>query len=70
MARSLRAELLAWLLLPLAAVLLLNVWATYVRACETANLVTDRMLLASARVIAEQVKDSDGHIEPVARLPA
>ncbi len=65
MARSLRAELLAWLLLPLAAVLLLNVWATYVRACETANLVTDRMLLASARVIAEQVKDSDGHIEAI-----
>jgi len=63
MARSLRAELLAWLLVPLATVMLVNVWTTYVRARETANLVTDRMLLASARVIAEQVKDTDGHIE-------
>lgn len=63
MARSLRAELLAWLLLPLAAVMVVNVWTTWVHAQETANLVTDRMLLASARVIAEQVKETEGHIE-------
>jgi two-component system, OmpR family, sensor histidine kinase TctE len=61
--KSLRGELLAWLLLPLVAVVLFNVWTTYVGANTTASLITDRILLASARVIAEQVKDYDGVIE-------
>jgi two-component system sensor histidine kinase TctE len=62
-ARSLRLELLAWLLLPLAAVILFNVWTTYLAAIAAASLITDRTLLASARVIAEQIKDHDGVIE-------
>jgi two-component system sensor histidine kinase TctE len=61
--RSLRLELLAWLLLPLAAVVLFNVWTTYLTAFSAASLITDRTLLASARVIAEQIKNNDGVIE-------
>ena len=60
---SLRAHLLLWLLLPLAVVLAINLADAYYRATETATLVTDRLLLASARVIAEQVRDVDGHID-------
>lgn len=63
MPRSLRGELLGWLLIPLAGVVAFNVWTTNQSAFETANLITDRTLLASARVIAEQVKETDGSIE-------
>lgn len=61
--RSLRAELLAWLVLPLLCVAVFNAWTGYMAASETADLITDRTLLASARVIAEQVTFSDGVIE-------
>ncbi|MBN9454356.1 MAG: sensor histidine kinase N-terminal domain-containing protein [Bosea sp.] len=63
MSRSLRAELLAWLLLPLAAVVAFNGWSLHRDAMRTADLITDRTLLASARVIAEQVKEADGRVE-------
>ena len=63
MSRSLRAELLAWLLLPLVAVVAFNGWTLRRDATRTADLITDRTLLASARVIAEQVKESDGRVE-------
>lgn len=63
MSRSLRAELLGWLLLPLAAVVAFNGWSLHRDATRTADLITDRTLLASARVIAEQVKEADGRIE-------
>lgn len=61
--RSLRRELLGWLLLPLTAVVAFNIWTTYSNARQTADLVTDRLLLAAARVIAENVRESDGVIE-------
>src|SRR5258708_36050431 len=61
--RRLRLELLLWLVGPLAALLLVNVWTTHREALSAANLVTDRTLLASARVIAEQIRDIDGHLE-------
>src|SRR5438128_1283211 len=63
MARSLRGELLGWLLIPLAMVVAFNSWTTNRSAFRMASLVTDRTLLASARVIAEQVKEYDGSIE-------
>lgn len=63
MSRSLRAELLAWLLLPLVAVVAFNSWSLHRDAMRTADLITDRTLLASARVIAEQVKEADGRVE-------
>src|SRR5262249_44186040 len=62
-ARSLRRELLAWLLAPLAAGVLFNVWTTYSAAFATASLVTDRTLLAAARVIAEQVREVEGNVD-------
>ena len=63
MTRSLRGELLGWLLIPLAAVVAFNTWTTNRNAFTTASLITDRTLLASARVIAEQIKDNDDSIE-------
>jgi len=47
--KSLRRELLGWLVIPLAAVVSFNVWTTYENALETADLITDRTLLSSAR---------------------
>src|SRR5260221_8354400 len=61
--RSLRRELLGWLLLPLAAVVAFNLWTTYRNATATADLLTDRTLLASARVIAERIRETDGVLE-------
>lgn len=61
--RSLQRELLAWLVVPLTAVVSFNVWTTYKNAEETANLITDRTLLASARVIAENIRENDGVLE-------
>lgn len=61
--KSLQRELLAWLIAPMAAVVVFNVWTTYKGALDTANLITDRTLLASARVIAERVRKTDGLVE-------
>lgn len=63
MARSLRAELLGWLLVPLAGVVGFNAWTARASAVAIADLITDRTLLASARVIAEQIKETDGNVE-------
>lgn len=60
---SLRGELLAWVVIPLAVVVGFNVWTTYRSAIGTADLITNRTLLASARVIAEDVRASNGSIE-------
>src|SRR4249920_1780796 len=62
-ARSLRGELLAWLVLPLAAVVSLNIWTTYNDALQTAALITERTLLSSARVIAESLRQEEGVLE-------
>jgi two-component system sensor histidine kinase TctE len=62
-AESLRRQLLGWLVLPLAAVVAFNVWTTYRNASVTADLITDRTLLASARAIAERIRQSDGVLE-------
>ena len=63
MARSLRAELLAWLLIPLIGVVSFNCWTSYKNARANADLVIDQLLLASARAIAEQVNDVNGLVE-------
>jgi two-component system sensor histidine kinase TctE len=62
-ARSLRRELLLWLVLPLAAVVCFNVWTTYRDATATADLITAHTLLASARAIAENIRVVDGALE-------
>jgi two-component system, OmpR family, sensor histidine kinase TctE len=63
--RSLRLQLLAWLLIPLAGIVIVNTWITYRNARATAGIVTDRTLLASARSMAEQVQMSNGVMEAV-----
>ncbi|MCW6506944.1 sensor histidine kinase [Lichenifustis flavocetrariae] len=54
MRRSLRSQLLAWVLVPLLLLAALNGTASWISARDAADLVTDRMLAASARSIAEQ----------------
>jgi two-component system sensor histidine kinase TctE len=58
--RSLRARLLAWVLLPLACTVALDAWLSYQNAVDTASVVQDRLLLGSARSIAEQIRFEDG----------
>ncbi|WP_027037921.1 sensor histidine kinase [Mesorhizobium ciceri] len=60
---SLRLQLLAWVVLPLAGLATINLWTSHHSALATADLVTDRMLLGSARAIAEQVAIVDGVLD-------
>ena len=57
---SLRAQLLGWLLVPLALYAVSSAWFTYGNATETATVIQDRLLLGSARMIAEQIRYDDG----------
>jgi two-component system sensor histidine kinase TctE len=66
---SLRVRLLLWLLVPLGALAGLNVWFAYREAWNTATMVQDRLLLGSARIIAQQIQYDDGLLE-VAIPPA
>jgi len=66
---SLRTRLLLWLLIPLAGLAILNAWFTRREAWHTATMVQDRLLLGSARIIAQQIQYDDGHLE-VAIPPA
>jgi two-component system, OmpR family, sensor histidine kinase TctE len=56
---SLRQQLLAWVLLPLVCAVALDTLLTYKNALETASVVQDRLLLGSARMIAEQISFED-----------
>jgi len=60
---SLRLHLLAWVVLPLAGLTTVNLWTTHRNALATADLITDRMLLGSARAIAEQVSVIGGVLD-------
>ncbi len=61
--RSLRLQLLAWVVLPLAGLATINLWTSHRSALATADLVTDRMLVGSARAIAEQIAIVDGVLD-------
>jgi two-component system sensor histidine kinase TctE len=52
---SLRGELLAWLLIPLSLLTALDTVDDYIDAQRTAGIVFDRLLLASARTIAQDI---------------
>ncbi|MBN9028845.1 MAG: sensor histidine kinase [Rhizobiales bacterium 63-7] len=67
---SLRAQLLAWVTATLAAVLCVNLFLGLKQAQETADIVTDNMLLGSARVIAEAVRVDAGGMIAVDIPPA
>jgi len=57
---SLRRQLLAWVLLPLAGAVAVDAWLTYKSSLDTAMVVQDRLLLGSARIIAEQISFEEG----------
>ena len=59
---SLRAQLLRGLLGPLFVLLLVNAWVGNRLATSTANQAFDRLLLASADAIAEDVEVRDGAV--------
>lgn len=60
--RSLRLNLLLRVMLPLAGILSLSLWFSAGSAGRQANLLNEQQLLASARVIAEQVRFDNGRI--------
>ena len=60
MSNSLRRQLLAWVLLPLVSAIAVDTWLTYNSSFDTAQVVQDRLLLGSARMIAEQISFEDG----------
>ncbi|AMP01079.1 his Kinase A domain protein [Collimonas arenae] len=62
---SLRIQLLAWLLVPLILFVAFNTWVTYSNAVDMATVVHDRMLLGSARIIAEQIRYEDEAVQVV-----
>ncbi|WP_231602467.1 sensor histidine kinase [Herbaspirillum chlorophenolicum] len=57
---SLRSQLLLWLLFPLGIFVAVSSWITYRNAVDMATATHDRLLLGSARVIAEQIRYDDG----------
>ena len=61
--KSLRGQLLAGLMIPLGAFALLEFSVAYRTAERTAQVVTDRILLASARSIAEHVGVAEAGVE-------
>src|ERR1700693_5586456 len=65
--KSLGTELFFWVLLPLAIVAVIDAWFRLNEARTTATLVQERMLLGSARIIAEQIHYQDGAI--VVQIP-
>ncbi|CAB3697252.1 sensor histidine kinase [Paraburkholderia rhynchosiae] len=67
MMRSLRARLLAWLLVPVAVFMFVTGLMSFDAARETASLLQDNALLASARIIGEEVNWEDGAL--IARIP-
>ncbi|WP_205962529.1 sensor histidine kinase N-terminal domain-containing protein, partial [Paraburkholderia phosphatilytica] len=62
---SLRARLLLWLLLPLAAFVFVTGSMSYEAARQTADLLQDNALLSSARTIIEDVDWDNGSLTAV-----
>ena len=60
--KSLRGQLLALLVVPLLALLVVNSILTYRVAINTANEAYDRLLLASVKAIADRVTLSNGEV--------
>jgi two-component system, OmpR family, sensor histidine kinase TctE len=63
MAHSLRGRLLAWVMLPLAGAVVFDGAVSRQNAEATAAVVQDRLLLGSARIVAEQLRFEDGSIQ-------
>jgi len=61
--RSLRAELLGWVMLPLLGAVAVDGWISHRNASAMASVVQDQLLLGSARIVAEQLHFEDGAIQ-------
>src|SRR5664279_3016767 len=57
---SLRLKLMVWLAVPMALILAISAFLSHGSAMSQATLVTDRQLMASARMIAEQIQFNEG----------
>ena len=70
MARSLRLRLLGWVMVPMLGAVAVDGWISHRDASNTATVVQDRLLLGSARIVAEQLHVEDGafqdHVPPAA----
>ena len=64
---SLRGQLLAWLIIPLAILVAIDAVTVYHASIEAADLAYDRSLLASTRALSERVSIVDGKV--VADVP-
>ncbi|MPW23018.1 sensor histidine kinase [Paraburkholderia sp. CNPSo 3157] len=62
MTLSLRARLLLWLVLPLAAFVVATAFISYDSASSTATVVQDALLLSSARTIGEDIDWVEGRL--------
>ena len=60
---SLRRQLLAWVLFPLMGAVGVDAWLSFKSAVDTASEVQDRLLVGSARMIAEQISFEDGSFQ-------
>ncbi|MGO4452061.1 sensor histidine kinase [Phyllobacterium sp. TAF24] len=67
---SLRVQLVSWIVIPLIIIAAINLWVSWNTSEKMADLVTDRMLTASARAIGEATAASgntlDAIVPPVA----
>jgi len=61
--RSLRGQLLAWVMLPLVGAVLIEGIVSLRNSQAAAAVVQDRLLLGSARIVAEQLRFEDGGIQ-------
>jgi two-component system, OmpR family, sensor histidine kinase TctE len=52
---SLRVRLLAWILVPLSALIALNAWVAYGNATQSSNEAYDRALYLASRALAEEL---------------
>jgi len=57
---SLRAQLLVWLIVPVAAAGVIDIFNNYRSSVETAVLIQEQLLTGSARMIGQQISYSDG----------
>ena len=64
-AGSLRLNLMAWLIVPVAVILMLGLGLSRASAWRQAVELTDQKLLSSARIIAEQIRFRDGGMSVV-----
>lgn len=61
-ARSVRSYLLAWLIAPIAVLIIINTVSLYRDALDSANTAYDRMLIASAHSIGDLLRIEDGRL--------